>query len=98
MIIQNVTGWFTLGGIPTEHFVYAVHSIRNGGNYCVRSVTVTQVAEKGVCFTCTCSFKRAESSAFVFQDKVNLKDKYGELLTKESMFEHPDMPSQDSYW
>lgn len=94
-----MTGWFTLGGIPTEHFVYKVHSIRDGGNYCVRNVTVTQIAEKGVCFTATMSFKRFETSPFRFQDKLDLKKEYGPILhSKPTIFEHPDMPSQDSWW
>jgi acyl-CoA thioesterase len=95
---KNVTGWFTLGGMPTEHFVYTVHNIRDGGNYCVRNVTVTQIAEKGVCFTATCSFKRAESSPFRFQHKLDIKKEYGQFISKKDMFEHPDMPSQDSWW
>lgn len=94
-----MTGWFTLGGMPTEHFVYTVHSIRDGGNYCVRSVTVTQIAEKGVCFTATMSFKRAETSPFRFQQKLDIKKEYGDYIwSKQDMFEHPDMPSQDSWW
>jgi len=94
-----MTGWFTLGGMPTEHFVYTVHSIRDGGNYCVRSVTVTQIAEKGVCFTATMSFKRAEPSPFRFQHKLDIKQEYGPFInSKKDVFEHPDMPSQDSYF
>jgi acyl-CoA thioesterase len=93
-----MTGWFTLGGMPTEHFVYTVHSIRDGGNYCVRSVTVTQIAEKGVCFTATLSFKRAESSPFRFQHKLDIQKEYGRYIHSKPMFDHPDMPSQDSWW
>jgi len=98
MVVQNVTGWFTLGGIPKEHFVYSVHNIRDGGNYCTRSVTVTQIAEKGTCFTCTCSFKRAEASPVNYQDTVDLKEKYRDVLEGKEPFDHPESPSQDSKW
>jgi acyl-CoA thioesterase II len=97
-VVHNVTGWFTLGGIPKEHFVYSVHNVRDGGNYCTRSVTVTQIAEKGVCFTCTCSFKRAETSPIDYQDSVDLKAKYQVALEGKGIFDHTDAPSQDSIW
>jgi hypothetical protein len=97
-VVHNVTGWFTLGGIPKEHFVYSVHNVRDGGNYCTRSVTVTQIAEKGVCFTCTCSFKRAETSPIDYQDSVDLKGKYRVALEGKGIFDHADAPSQDSIW
>jgi acyl-CoA thioesterase len=93
-----VTGWFVLGGIPQEHFVYSVEITRDGGNYCTRTVTVTQIAEKGVMFTCTCSFKRAESSPVEYQDTLDLRKKYSKVLDGKSPFDHPDAPSQDSTW
>jgi hypothetical protein len=97
---QNITGWFTLGGKPNEHFVYSVHKIRDGYNYCTRSVTVTQAAEKGTMFTCTCSFKREESSPIEYQDTVDLKVRFkGVLEGKErEPMRHPPAPSQDSEW
>ncbi|KAF2108053.1 acyl-CoA thioesteras-like protein [Lophiotrema nucula] len=99
-LIHNITGWFTLGGRPQEHFVYSVHKIRDGYNYCTRSVTVTQAAEKGTMFTCTCSFKREEGSPFEYQDKVDLKKKYKDVLQgrEDDPMEHPAAPSQDSEW
>ncbi|KAJ4301367.1 hypothetical protein N0V90_003459 [Kalmusia sp. IMI 367209] len=95
---QNVTGWFTLGGHPSEHFVYTVHTIRDGYNYCTRSVTVTQAAEKGTMFTCTCSFKKEESFSLDYQDILNIKEKYSDVLEgkEEEPMEHPPAPSQDS--
>lgn len=83
-----------------EHFVYTVHNIRDGYNYCTRSVTVTQAAEKGTMFTCTCSFKRDEGSPVEYQDTVNLKERFAEAVQgkeNEPML-HPAAPSQDSTW
>ncbi|KAF2793196.1 acyl-CoA thioesteras-like protein [Melanomma pulvis-pyrius CBS 109.77] len=99
-LIHNITGWFTLGGRPNEHFVYTVHKIQDGYNYCTRSVTVTQATEKGTMFTCTCSFKRDEGSPIEYQDGVNLKERFAEVLQgkeNEPMM-HPAAPSQDSEW
>ncbi|KAF2645174.1 acyl-CoA thioesteras-like protein [Massarina eburnea CBS 473.64] len=99
-LIHNTTGWFTLGGRPSEHFVYAVHKARDGYNYCTRSVTVTQAAEKGTMFTCTCSFKREEASPVDIQDSMNIKETYREVLDgrENEPMEHPAAPSQDSEW
>jgi acyl-CoA thioesterase II len=97
---QNITGWFILGGQPTEHFVYSVQKIRDGYNYCTRSVNVTQGTEKGTMFTCTCSFKRDEGSPVDHQDSVNLKERFAEVLDgkeNEPML-HPVSPSPDSDW
>ncbi|KAF2417416.1 acyl-CoA thioesteras-like protein [Tothia fuscella] len=97
-VIHNVTGWFVLGGMPKEHFVYKVHNIRDGGNYCTRSVTVTQIAERGTMFTCTCSFKRAETSPIDYQETVDIQNKYKVVLEGKGKFDHSDSPSQDSTW
>jgi acyl-CoA thioesterase len=93
-----VTGWFVLGGIPQEHFVYSVENTRDGRNYCVRSISVTQIAEKGVMFTCTCSFKRVEKSSVECQDALDLRKKYSAVLDGKTPLDHPDAPSQDSTW
>ncbi|ORY19057.1 thioesterase-like superfamily-domain-containing protein [Clohesyomyces aquaticus] len=99
-LIHNITGWFTLGGRPNEHFVYSVHKIRDGFNYCTRSVTVTQAVEKGTMFTCTCSFKRDEGSPIEYQDKVELKERFKEVVQskEDEPMEHSAAPSQDSEW
>lgn len=78
--------------------MYKVHLVRDGGNYCTRSVTVTQIAEKGTCFTCTCSFKRAETSPIDYQEKVDIEQRYKVALEGKDKFDHPDAPSQDSIW
>jgi acyl-CoA thioesterase II len=87
-----------LGGQPSEHFVYSVHKIRDGYNYCTRSVTVTQAEEHGTMFTCTCSFKREESSSVEYQEEVSLKEKYKEVLhgREDEPMEHPASPDKDS--
>ncbi|KAF2682265.1 acyl-CoA thioesteras-like protein [Lentithecium fluviatile CBS 122367] len=97
-LIHNITGWFTLGGQPSEHFVYTVHRIRDGYNYCTRSVTVTQAAEKGTMFTCTCSFKREEGSPFDYQERVDLREQYRDVLRgkEDEPMEHPASPDKDS--
>jgi len=98
-MLQNITGWFILGGRPDEHYTYRVKKIRDGGNYCTRSVTVSQIAGHGDMFTCTCSFKREEGSPFDVQDHVDLKEIYRDVLEgKEEPMKHPQAPSNDSEW
>ncbi|OAL54522.1 Thioesterase/thiol ester dehydrase-isomerase [Pyrenochaeta sp. DS3sAY3a] len=97
-LIHNITGWFLLGGKPDSHYTYSVKTLRDGYNYCTRSVTVTQVAAHGEMFTCTCSFKRDEASPVDVQDAVNLKKLYASVLAgkeNEPML-HPPSPSNDS--
>lgn len=94
---KNITGWFVLGGKPNEHYIYEVHKIRDGYNYCTRSVTVIQDAGQAM-FTCTCSFKREEESPFDVQEHVDLKKKYSEVISgkeNEPML-HDVAPSNDS--
>jgi acyl-CoA thioesterase II len=95
---KNITGWFVLGGKPNEHYTYKVKKIRDGYNYCTRSVTVFQIATHGEMFTCTCSFKKEEDSPFDVQDQVDLKEMYADVLEgKETEpMEHPAAPSNDS--
>lgn len=49
-------------------------------------------------FTCTCSFKREESSPFDVQDLVDLKEIYHDALSgkEHEPMEHPAAPSNDS--
>ncbi|KAF1812618.1 acyl-CoA thioesteras-like protein [Eremomyces bilateralis CBS 781.70] len=97
-VIHSITGYFVLGGIPSEHYVYSVQIVRDGGNYCTRMVTATQIAEKGATFTCTCSFKRAEFSSVDYQSNLDLHGKYKAVLAGKQPFDHPDAPSLDSDW
>lgn len=95
---QNITGWFVLGGKPNEHYTYKVKKIRDGFNYCTRSVTVFQIATHSEMFTCTCSFKKEEASPFDIQDHVKLTETYADVLEgKETEpMEHAAAPSNDS--
>jgi acyl-CoA thioesterase II len=97
-ILQNITGWFILGGKPDEHYTYRVTKIRDGYNYCIRSVTVSQIAAHGDMFTCTCSFKKEEGSPFDIQDQIDLKEVYREALEgmETEPIERPPSPDQDS--
>jgi acyl-CoA thioesterase len=78
--------------------VYSVHKIRDGHNYCTRSVTVTQAEEIGVMFTCTCSFKREEGTPFDYQEPFDLREMYREVLRgkEDDPMAHPASPDQDS--
>jgi acyl-CoA thioesterase len=75
-----------------------VHKIRDGYNYCTRSVTVTQADEKGTTFTCTCSFKREEVSPLDYQERIDLREQYRDVLQgkEDEPMEHPASPDQDS--
>ncbi|KAJ4368389.1 hypothetical protein N0V83_006746 [Neocucurbitaria cava] len=97
-LIHNITGWFILGGKPDEHYTYRVREVRNGYNYCTRTVTVSQIAAHGDMFTCTCSFKREEASPFDVQDQPNLKDIYRDAIAgkENEPMQHPNAPSTDS--
>jgi acyl-CoA thioesterase len=89
---------FILGGKPDEHYTYRVKKIRDGFNYCIRSVTVSQIAAHGDMFTCTCSFKKEESSPLDVQDQFSLKEVYRDALEGKATepMEHPPTPDQDS--
>jgi acyl-CoA thioesterase len=65
-------------------------------NYCTRSVSVSQVAADGEMFTCTCSFKKEETSSVDIQDPLNLKDMYQDVLHSEEPMRYPQAPSKDS--
>lgn len=95
---QNITGWFILGGKPNEHYTYKVKKLRDGFNYCTRSVSVFQIAAHGAMFTCTCSFKKEEESPVDVQDQMNLKEIYRDVLQgkEHEPMNHPVAPSNDS--
>jgi acyl-CoA thioesterase len=75
-----------------------VKKIRDGFNYCTRSVAVSQIAAHGEMFTCTCSFKKEEASPFDVQDHVDIKEIYRDVLEDKETepMEHPAAPSNDS--
>lgn len=93
--LHNITGWFILAGLPGVPFVYKVHNIRDGRSYCTRIVNVTQASEKGVCFTCTCSFKTEESSNLDAQESVELWQKYDPVLRGKKPEDFPEAPGLD---
>lgn len=87
--------------LPTNvlhHSTYSVQLTRNGGNYCTRTATVTQIAATAVMLISTCSFKRAEAISVERQDSMNIGEKYSKVLEREMRSDHPDAPSQDSIW
>lgn len=97
-IIKNVTGFFILAGLTNIPFVYNVKNIRDGRSYCTRIVNVTQAEGKGICFTCTCSFKIAEDSFLDVQEDVNLWDKYAVVLDGTKPEDWPEAPGMDVKW
>ncbi|KKY16068.1 putative acyl- thioesterase [Diplodia seriata] len=53
----------------------------------------------GVCFTCTCSFKKEEAAGSVdCQDRTDLWEKYKEVLGNRRPDEWPEAPGVDSPW
>lgn len=95
-----MTGWFILGGLIDVPFVYKVHNIRDGRSYCTRIVNVTQARGKGVCFTCTCSFKTNEANNLEVQEATNLWQKYDSVLAGKKPEDFPEAPGMDLpfYW
>lgn len=95
-----MTGFFTLEGLTYIPFVYKVHTIRDGRSYCTRIVNVTQAEGKGICFTCTCSFKLAEDSPLDVQDQVDIWQKYSKVLagTKPEDWEEAPGADEPRYW
>jgi hypothetical protein len=59
---------------------------------------VSQIAAHGDMFTCTCSFKKEESSPIDVQDQFNVKEVYRDALEGKATepMEHPPTPDQDS--
>ncbi|KAL0253094.1 hypothetical protein SLS55_010545 [Diplodia seriata] len=99
-VVHNVTGYFTLPGNTAYPFIYRVRVVRDGGRYCTRTVEAVQEHNKtGVCFTCTCSFKKEEAAGSVdCQDRTDLWEKYKEALGNRRPDEWPEAPGVDSPW
>jgi len=94
--VQSVTGYFILQGDTTCPFTYRIEAIRDGGGYCQRQVFVTQDSNKGVCFTCICSFKRPERSFNERSLNVDLREKYKVVLDGKEPGDWPECPGIDS--
>lgn len=95
---QNVTGFFILAGLTNVPFVYNVQTIRDGRTYCTRIVNVTQAEGKGICFTCTCSFKTAEDSPLDAQERIDLWDTYDVALKGTKPEDWEEAPGMDVPW
>lgn len=80
--------------------MYKVHNIRDGRSYATRIVNVTQARGKGVCFTCTCSFKTDETGNLDAQESINVWEKYDVVLKGKNPDEFPEAPGMDMpfYW
>lgn len=90
-----MTGFFLLPGLITVPFVYTIDTVRDGASYSTRIVKVTQAEGKGVCFTCTCSFKTPESSPLDVQDSIDLWKTYPSVLKGKSESDFPPVPGAD---
>ncbi|GME26321.1 Acyl-CoA thioesterase [Neofusicoccum parvum] len=98
-VVHNVTGFFTLPGNTAFPFIYTVRTVRDGGRYCTRTVEVVQEHNKtGICFTCTCSFKRDETASVDCQEQVDLRELYKVALGDKRPDEWPEAPGVDSPW
>ncbi|TKA62029.1 hypothetical protein B0A55_10962 [Friedmanniomyces simplex] len=94
-LLHNVTGNFLLPGFINIPFVYKVHIIRDGRSYATRIVNVTQAQGKGICFTCTCSFKIPEDSPLDAQEEVDLYSKYRDVLGGKTPEDFEECPGMD---
>ncbi|KAK1044794.1 hypothetical protein LTR33_015268, partial [Friedmanniomyces endolithicus] len=100
IVHQNVTGWFLLPGKADERFIYNVRIIRNGG-YSTRGVDVVQESDPGVCFTCTCSFKKPEKEStprIDIRQRLDLRKEFSAVLRDKQPHEHEEMPGVDAPW
>ncbi|KAK0945317.1 hypothetical protein LTR48_000795 [Friedmanniomyces endolithicus] len=97
-LLHNVTGNFLLPGSVTTKFTYRVYVIRDGRSYATRIVNVTQAQGKGICFTCTCSFKVSETNPLDVQEKVDLWSKYKDVLGGNKPSDFEESPGMDVPW
>ena len=98
MLLHNVTGNFILPGQCRTPFVYKVHAIRDGRSYATRIVNVTQAEGQGICFTCICSFKQAETSLIEAQEDVDLWREYAAALQGKKPTDFEECPGMDIPW
>jgi acyl-CoA thioesterase len=67
-------------GLADEPFTYDVQIVRDGKNYCVRKVDVTQEDEGVIVFTALCSFKKTEENFLNIQVPKIMEKKWSHLL------------------
>lgn len=96
--VQNVTGWFVLSGDSSIPFVFRVQTVQDGRSYCTRTVNATQAEGKGICFTCTCSFKRPEDGRVDLQETVNLEKQYDVVLSGKKPEDWEEAPGVGAPW
>jgi acyl-CoA thioesterase len=87
--MKSITGYFTVLGLADEPFTYKVEKIRDGKNYCVRSVIVSQEEEGQICFTGLCSFKKSEPTFLNVQVPKKMQTKWKELLKGKDVEDLP---------
>ncbi|PGH17626.1 acyl-CoA thioesterase II [Helicocarpus griseus UAMH5409] len=93
-VLHNITGSFTLPGMDGIPYTYTVRHVREGSTYCLRAVDVSQ--GEGVCFSCLCSFKRAERGYnYEHQQPANIQQRYKVALDGKKIEDHPLAPAVD---
>lgn len=97
-LLHHVSGSFLLPGLTAVPSIYKVHIIRDGRSYATRIVNVTQAKGKGICFTCTCSFKLEETSPLDAQEHVDVEEKYKSVLAGKRPEDFEECPSMDVPW
>ncbi|RAK97161.1 acyl-CoA thioesterase [Aspergillus ibericus CBS 121593] len=95
-VIHNMTGTFILGGLLDVPFEYTVRHLRDGNLYCTRSVDVRQSGQ--ICFSCLCSFKRAENETTFSHQPVPVQERYASIIAGKKPEEYPVSPSVDVDW
>ncbi|TKA23513.1 hypothetical protein B0A50_07091 [Salinomyces thailandicus] len=97
-LLHHISGNFLLGGLTSVPFIYKVHIIRDGRSYATRIVNVTQARGKGICFTCTCSFKVEETSPLDAQEKMDVEEKYKSVVAGKRPESFEECPGMDVPW
>ncbi|KAF2102395.1 Thioesterase/thiol ester dehydrase-isomerase [Rhizodiscina lignyota] len=98
LVVCNVTGIFTLPANTNQPLTYHIRRIRDGGMFATRLVDVIQREDKGICFSCTATFKREEADHLNLQERANLSEKYITVLKGKNPEDHEECPGVDSPW
>ena len=61
-------------------------------------VNVTQAEGKGICFTCTCSFKLPEEGNLDVQEKIDLDKQYEVVLSGKKPEDWQEVSGMDVPW
>ncbi|BDD59706.1 hypothetical protein MPDQ_006326 [Monascus purpureus] len=95
-VIHNISGSFIRQGRNYTPFAYTVRHIRDGRNYCVRAVDARQKGK--ICFSCICSFKRAERQTPFRHQPAPAQETYRAILDRKRPEDHPLSPCIDVDW